>query len=94
MFAEIQALLSIAGTIISVVRAMLPDVIALVGDVHDALPNGTTADKVEHVEQVLKVALADMKDLPVSASDILPALLGVAERHLGFLSTPAIDTTI
>lgn len=93
MFAAIQAAFSIASTFLQVVRVVLPDVIALVGDVQKAFPPETpTAHKVAHVEDILKVALADVQGLPVSAGDILPALLAVAERHFESFIAPAAPT--
>lgn len=93
MFATILAAMTNVTTVIGMVRAVLPDVINLVEDVHKAMPASPTADKVAHVEDVLKTALADVSALPTSPLEVLPALLGIAARHFDILSAAPAPAT-
>lgn len=93
MFASIQAALAVAFAVINVVRNLLPDLIGLVDDVHKSMPDGSTAQKVGHVETILRASLSTVQDLPVSVDQVIPALLSIAARHFDAkpAAVPVVD---
>lgn len=90
MFASLSALFTGALGLIHVVRAVLPDVIVLADDVHNSLPAGTpTEQKVAHVETILRASLNTVQELPVSADQVIPALVEIVTSHLAAKLAPA-----
>ncbi len=86
MLQAIQAALAI----IQVVRQLLPEIIALVGDVETALPaSGQGAQKLDIVKNVLQTSLGDLTGFSVTFDALWPTVQAVIAAHVAATKAPA-----
>jgi|GEM_PF-4847918 len=84
----LQALTQVAS-IISAVRTLLPEIIALLGDVETAMPNDAIDKKISMVTTILQTA---MKGIDVATLDVQaawPTIQAVIAVHTGTAAATA-----
>lgn len=75
-----QALSAAAG-IIGAVRTLLPEIIALLGDVETAMPNAAIDAKIDMVTTILKSAINGIDVATVDVKAVWPVIEAVITQH-------------